>query len=672
MSRATKWAVAILALGACASDAPDVASSTFRVDRAERAGDGVPYFLHGALGVAAGPIRALADVDAAMSAALPEIGRAIHVPADQLIAKRIDHDEIGMTHIRYTQRAHGLPVVGGVVILHLATDGTIRSVTNGARDASGMPTTPQIASTLAADVTRANTPNATATTAPDLVYVITNGDGDLRFAWRTDVRGPMVHDTVFVDAISGEVVARHPHIQPAKNRTIFSGGDVVDESVPSTQVGSEGIPPTDTIAKIAYDNTGTTYDCYSNLFSRDSYDGAGAELVAYVHITQNGGPFLNAFWDGAEMVYGDGNGTEFGEFVRALDVTAHELTHAVTERSAGLVYENESGALNEASSDILGATCEAYKAGAVSANTWKIGEDVYTPSTPSTPGDAFRYMNNPTLDGPIYNNQISSTDYYPERLKLAAGEQPGGNNDQGYVHFNSGIANLAFYLMSEGGPHPRAKTPYMVVGVGIDKASRIWYRALANYFTPNETFAQARTATEMAAMELFPGPTKTTITMAWATVGVGAPPIDNSPPTIMITSPEKGATVQAGFTITANASDDQGVLRVDFSIDGQVVGSATAAPYTITSAMLGAGSHVVEATAYDAVNHTSDSAMVTIIDPTCGNSCTSDQVCDMNTGTCMDKPDEDGGGCCSTSDGNAASSLALFAGIALLLRRRRS
>lgn len=670
MMKATRWVVAIAALGGCASDAPDgtsaTVSATFHIDRTDRADDGVPYFVHGTLGIAGGPIRELRDVDAAMSAALPEIGRAIGVPADQLFATRLDHDELGMTHIRYAQRAQGLPVIGGDVIVHLAADGTIRSVTNGARDASGMATTPQISSSVAADVARAKTPNATTTTAPDLVYVITNGEGDLRFAWRTDVSGSMVHDTVFVDAISGEVVARHPHIQPTKSRTIFSGGDIMDDTVPSTQVGLEGTPPTDTVAKIAYDNTGTTYDCYKDLFARDSYDGVGAELVSYVHVTQSGGPLLNAFWDGMEMVYGDGDGTQFGQFVRALDVTAHELTHAVTEKTAGLAYQNESGALNEATSDILGATCEAYKAGAVSANTWKVGEDIYTPGTP---GDALRYMNSPTLDAPIYNNQYSSTDYYPERLKLAVGEEADGNNDYGYVHFNSGIPNLAFYLMSEGGPHPRAKTSYTAVGVGIDKASRIWYRALNHYFTSNQTFAQARTATEMAAAELYPGPTKTAISMAWATVGVGTAPIDTSPPTITITSPQKGATVQSGFAITANASDDQGVLRVDFSIDGQVVGTVTDAPYMFTSAALGAGSHVVEATAYDAVNHASDSAMVTIVDPTCGNSCSSDQVCDMNTGTCMDKEDE--GGCCSTSGNNAAGSLVLFAGVALVLRRRR-
>jgi vibriolysin len=667
MLKSTNWVVALVALGACASDAPDVTTSaaSFHIDRMDRADDGAPYFVRGTLGVARGPIRDLKDVDAAMAVALPDIGRAIGVPADQLYATRVEFDELGMTHIRYAQRAQGLPVVGGDVIVHLAADGTISSVTNGARDASGMATTAQVSATAAADVARAKTPNAITTSAPELVYVITNGDGDMHLAWRTDVTGLMVHDTVFVDAITGELVARRPHIQPIKSRSIYSDYDVAYQSPQPTLVGSEGSPPSDSVAKTAYDNTGTTYDCYQTLFGRDSYDDAGAELVSIVHVTNQGGPFLNAVWDGSEMMYGDGDGTEFGEFVRALDVTAHELTHAVTENTAGLAYESESGALNESSSDILGATCEAYKAGSVSANTWIVGEDIYTPGTP---GDGLRYMNNPTLDGPIYNNQINSSDYYPERLKIPAGGIPSDNNDYGYVHFNSGIPNLAFYLMSQGGRHPRSKTPYTVVGIGIDKASHIWYRALTHYFTSTATITQARTATEAAAAELYPGTTKMAVSMAWAAVGVGSAPVDNSPPTIMITSPQKGATVQSGFTVTADANDDQGVLRVDFSIDGQVVGSSTTAPYMFTSSALGAGAHTVEATAYDVVNHTSDSAMVTIIDPTCGNTCTGDQTCDMETGMCVET---DEGGCCSTSGNNAASSLLLFAGVGLVLRRRR-
>jgi hypothetical protein len=303
----------------------------------------------------------------------------------------------------------------------------------------------------------------------------------------------------------------------------------------------------------------------------------------------------------------------------------------------------------------------------VSAKTWLLGEEIFTPNIP---GDALRYMNNPTLDAPQYSNGLMSTDYYPERLKVPSGQQPSDSNDHGYVHFNSGIANLAYYLMSEGGPHPRGKTAYTVVGIGIDKASHIWYRALTHYFTANETFAQARTATEMAAADLYSGPTKTAVSMAWATVGVGSAPVDTSPPTVKITSPTGGSTVNAGFTVTADANDDQGVLRVDFSIDGMVVGSAATAPYTFTSATsLPAGAHSLVATAYDTVNHASDSASVTVASSTCGNACSADQTCNTMTGKC-ETNDHDGG--CSTGGGNVGSSFLLCAGILLVPRRRRS
>ena len=228
--------------------------------------------------------------------------------------------------------------------------------------------------------------------------------------------------------------------------------------------------------------------------------------------------------------------------------------------------------------------------------------------------------------------------------------------------------------MSQGGTHPRHKTPYTVIGIGIDKAGAIWQRALTQgYFMPNTNFAQARTATEQVAQDLYPGATRTAISLAWATVGVGSAPTDTSPPVVHVTSPMNGTSVQAGFEVDATATDDQGVLRVDFSVDGAVVGSATTAPYTFTTAAaLAPGSHMIAATAYDAVNHASDSVTITIIDPTCGGTCTVDQTCEMTTGTCVDNPATgDGGGCCSTSRDNAGGSLLLFVGTALVLGRRR-
>jgi Zn-dependent metalloprotease len=652
-------------------------SAAFHIDRLDHAGDGKPYFVHGTLGAARAPIETLADVDFALSAALPDIARSIALPANQLFATRVSHDQIGMTHVIYEQRANDLPVVGGRIAVHVAADGTIVGVTNNARDVGALPLTPSIAASYAAETARNETAKGAATAgATDLVYVITNADGGVHLAWQVDVRAqqPLIHTLVYVDAVSGKVVAHHPLIQPVKNRTVTTGNNGEFQgagTVTETLLGNEATPPTEMTGKYAFDNTGITYDVYHDLFQRDSYDNAGAELHSIVHVTFGGGIGDNAFWDeaGQEMVYGDGDGTEFGTFSRALDVTAHELTHAVTGATAGLVYEMESGALNEASSDIMGAVVEEHHAGAVSANTWLVGEDVYTPNTP---GDALRYMSNPTLDAPLYNNQYSSSDYYPERLMLP----DDANDDWGGVHFNSGIANLAFYLMSQGGTHPRSKTPYTAIGIGIDKAGAIWQRALTQgYFMPNTTFAQARTATEQAAMDLYPGTAKTAVSLAWATVGVGSAPIDSVPPVVHITAPLTGTSVQAGFEVDATATDDQGVLRVDFSVDGVVVGATTTPPYMFTTAAtLLPGPHTVVATAYDAVNHASDSVTVTIIDPTCGSTCTANETCDATTGTCVANPDNgdgDSGGCCSSSRGNAGGSLLLFAATGLVLARRR-
>jgi hypothetical protein len=206
---------------------------------------------------------------------------------------------------------------------------------------------------------------------------------------------------------------------------------------------------------------------------------------------------------------------------RAYDVTAHELTHAVTSATANLAYQNESGALNEGLSDILAAVCEAWRDGAISADTWLVGEDIFTPAIA---GDALRYMDNPTADKDLYPEELGgSRDYYPERYT--------GTADNGGVHLNSGIPNLAFHLLVAGGTHPRSKTAVTVPGIGMEKAGQIFYRALTQRFTANTNLAQGRTLTEAAAEDLYPGCTKNAVAMAWAAVGVGAaPPADVTPP----------------------------------------------------------------------------------------------------------------------------------------------
>ncbi|WP_438825567.1 M4 family metallopeptidase [Neobacillus vireti] len=242
---------------------------------------------------------------------------------------------------------------------------------------------------------------------------------------------------------------------------------------------------------------GLTYDFYKKMFNRDSYDDTNGPIKSTVHYSTN---YNNAFWDGTQMVYGDGDGKTFRSLSGGVDVVAHELTHAVTQYSAGLVYENESGALNESISDIFGTLVEFYN----NKNPdWNIGEDVYTPATA---GDALRSMYNPTLYG--------DPDHYSKRYI--------GDEDNGGVHTNSGIINKAAYLISQGGTQSGVK----VTGIGRDKLGKIIYRALTLYLTPVSNFHQMRAAGIQAAKDLYGSTSQEakTVQDAFSAVGISGVP----------------------------------------------------------------------------------------------------------------------------------------------------
>jgi hypothetical protein len=309
---------------------------------------------------------------------------------------------------------------------------------------------------------------------------------------------------IYADAKTGDLVLRAPQIHRARNRATYNGNST--STLPGTLVLSESSGSTsDTAISTAHAHAATSYDYYSSVHSRDSFNNAGAQIRTTVHHRVN---YNNAFWNGSQLVYGDGDGTQFYMLGNALDVGAHELTHAVTTYSANLTYSNESGALNEGTSDIMAAAVEAWKDGSVSSDTWKVGEDI---TTPGTAGDALRYMNDPVADG-------SSYDYYPTRYT--------GSADNGGVHLNSGIANLAFKLMVTGGTHPRGKTTVNVTPLSttattsINMGAKIWYRALTVYMTSTTNFAGARTATANAATDLYGATAAATVNQAWDAVGV--------------------------------------------------------------------------------------------------------------------------------------------------------
>ncbi|MDP5169290.1 MAG: M4 family metallopeptidase, partial [Bacteroidia bacterium] len=255
-----------------------------------------------------------------------------------------------------------------------------------------------------------------------------------------------------------------------------------------------------------------TYKYFFNSFGRNSYNGSGGILRSYVSYSNN---YVNAFWDGSRMTYGDGNGTSYGPLV-SLDITGHEIAHGVTEFSANLAYQRESGALNESFSDIFG---EMVEFNALGTNDWQMGTDIGIGGS-----GALRSMNNP--------NAFGDPDTYGGSFWTTPNcGTPTQSNDYCGVHSNSGVQNKWFYIlaMGESGTNDLGNA-YSVTGLGRTKAGAIAYRNLTQYLSVNSTFADARTGAIQAATDLYGAGSAEVIatTNAWYAVGVGAAYGDNS------------------------------------------------------------------------------------------------------------------------------------------------
>jgi vibriolysin len=506
---------------------------------------GVPSFITGELAQVSVDLVSDRDLAPALSAIAP----AFRASAGELVLTRMQTDNIGDRHYRFSQVKNGLKVIGGELVLH-ARDGMIYAANGSARSDLEATATAEIEgrdAIAAALGSSRHLRDAAVSAEPELSYRLQSDRIALVYAVEvtgTQADGTPARDTVLVSARDGAIALRIQHIHTAKLREVHNTNH--SSTLPGPVSRSEGGPVNaDQSVNINYDWLGATYDCYANLFGRDSFDNNGAKLISTVHYSTN---YVNAFWNGTQMVYGDGDGVLASNLAHSMDVTAHELTHAVTERTSGLIYADESGGLNEAMSDIFGGVCEWYRDGqVVTANTWIVGDDCWTPATP---GDGLRYMANPTQDG-------SSIDYYPDYFT---------NLD---VHYSSGIANLAFYLLSQGGSHPGGKTTTVVTGIGIAKAAQVFYRANASILTASSNFAAAKTATEQAAQQLgYTAAEVASVTAAWEAVGVGIP-IPPPVPTVLtsnvpVTDIKGNAGSDKFFTLEVPA----GATSVTFTISG--------------------------------------------------------------------------------------------------------
>ncbi|MBJ6764546.1 M4 family metallopeptidase [Myxococcaceae bacterium JPH2] len=503
--------------------------------------------LIGCGGSSPSPVTSSREVDPAQegATAVTQAQQSLRSQTDsteELVARSVIVDDTGSQHVRFDKRYKGLRVLGGDVVAHHGADGLLREVSGNARSLKGLAVKPLFDAPGAVVLAeKAFTGQRVGAGSAELVVDAREGTGALAYeavleGFQAD--GTPIELHVLVDAQTGALRgswdAVHTTAASGTGKSLYLGSvGISTNSVASgfemrdvtrgngfytlnlnnkTNGGSVftdadnvwGNGTTSDAASAAVDahvGQQLTYDYYSTVHGRNGIDGAGNTGYSRVHYSRR---YNNAFWSDSCfcMTYGDGDGSTFTPLT-ALDVAGHEMTHGVTSRTANLTYSGESGGLNEATSDIFGTLVEFYANNPADPGDYLIGEEIFTPSTA---GDALRYMYKPSIDGrsaDCWSSSVGSLD----------------------VHYSSGVANHFFYLLAEGSNgNPASPTcnGSTVAGIGRDAAGKIWYRALTVYMTSSTNYAGARVATLKAATDLY-GASSTqysAVAAAWSAVSV--------------------------------------------------------------------------------------------------------------------------------------------------------
>lgn len=475
-------------------------------------------------------------------------------------------DKLGLTHSKIQQLYKGVPVYGAEMVIHYAADGKINTMNGEFISNLNMDVmvalSPEEAVQLAIRSTKAekfrweieayeqsikeiyNDETKTWKPKAELFIAPVGGNfygSDFKLAYKVmiPVERPYPANWVyFIDAKTGEVINKYDQLNRADvngtGTTVYNGNVSITTNsygsiyqlkdngrniVTYSSTSANSLPGTlltdndnnwnDSYVQrqgvSAHWGAAAFYDYLSTQLGRNSIDGNGMQIRTTVGCQTGVYMPNNAFWNGSQSVFGTGDGSLFDPLVE-IDIVAHEFGHGLTQKTSNLEYQAESGALNEAFSDMIGTAVEFS---ASSYAGWKLGEKSYTPNTS---GDAMRSMANP--------NMSSDPDTYEGTYwKSLTGPDNGG------VHSNNGVGNYQFYLLSDGGSGTNDNgTSYSVTGIGINKAMKIWYRANTIYFTRYTNYAQARTGTLNAAKDLY-GQTSTEyqqVDNAWEAVGVGS------------------------------------------------------------------------------------------------------------------------------------------------------
>ncbi len=457
-------------------------------------------------------------------------------PNKDLNLVKKEKDEVGMTHYTYQRTVGNVPIANAKVMVHTNSNGAVTAV-NGEFHEDAPEKVKQLKElnhkesiNLAwnhIDVTREEADKVQKsklgkdfeTLTENSNLVVHHQDGEYTLAYHVELQFSQPYPAnwqIYINAENGEVLKAANVVHEASGTGTGVLGDsktlntyaynntyylfdttkpmngVIEtfdnyggqySSLPGYYVTDSGNTFYSERQKAAVDAhyyAGEVFDYYYDTFGRVSYDNQGADIRSTVHYGSN---YNNAAWTGNQMIYGDGDGSTFTYLSGADDIVAHELTHAVTDTTAELVYENQSGALNESFSDVFGFF--------VDSEDWLMGEDVYTPGTS---GDALRSLSNP--------NAYNQPDHMDEYRNLPNTE----SGDWGGVHINSGIPNKAAY--------------YTINSIGISKAEDIYYRALTVYLTPSSNFSNARQALIQSAQDLYGSQAANAVSNAWSNVGL--------------------------------------------------------------------------------------------------------------------------------------------------------
>ncbi|MFC7817441.1 M4 family metallopeptidase [Streptomyces sp. NPDC057367] len=536
------------------------------------------------------------DANATKAATADDLGLGAK---EKLVVRDVAKDRDGTVHTRYERTYDGLPVLGGDLVV--ATDGgrTERVVKATPKAIKPATVTPKISAAKAksqavsaAKAAGAQAPDADR--APRKVIWAANGTPVL--AYETVVGGLQEDGTpnelhVVTDAATGAKLYEYQAIHNGTGNTMYSGtvtlgtaqsgssytltdttrgnhktynlnrgtsGTGTLFSGPDDVWGNGSPSNAETAAADAHYGAALTWDYYKNVQGRSGIRGDGVGAYSRVHYGNN---YVNAFWSDSCfcMTYGDGSGNT--NPLTSIDVAAHEMTHGLTSNTAGLNYSGESGGLNEATSDIFGASVEFYANNSSDVGDYLIGEEIDI----NGDGTPLRYMDKPSKDG-------ASKDYWYSGI---------GNVD---VHYSSGPANHFFYLLSEGsGTKTINGVTYdsptsdglPVTGIGRDKAAKIWFRALTTKFTSTTNYAGARTGTLAAAGELYGTDSAeyTAVQHAWAGINVGSRPGDGGggdgttfESGTNVNIPDYGSAVTSSITVTGRAGNAPSNLEVGVDI----------------------------------------------------------------------------------------------------------